>query len=499
MGVHRAIKLLPFVAGDGAWSTFSLISVVRARIRLTITLAFAVLCLAVDRFPGVHLPLAPLLLVLLFEAAVNQPYGLLLRLLGSTRRLYFLNITFDILAIAAAGYFLGGLENQFLGLVFVVAIALIGATGGRLYAYWAASVSTGVYVAWAVLARLSLSEPVPGSPMQTANPDYPLIVVVNGFTFFLLAYFVAIPAQRLREDIRRRQQAEAEVQRLNEELEGRVRERTAELETANRELEAFSYSVSHDLRAPLRSLDGFSRILLAEYGAELPVEAQHYLATIRQSAQMMGHLVDDLLALSRYTRQPLAKRSVDVAQLVAETLETLRADLEGRDVQICVGGLPGCLADPGLLRQVFVNLLSNAVKFTRQKAPAKIEVGSLPPDPTSPDKVVYFVRDNGAGFDMRYADKLFGVFQRLHRAEEYEGTGVGLAIVDRIVRRHGGRVWAEAEPEHGATFYVALEAEHGDGSEPGRDPSGGGQPARRRASRVRVSAQSAHVSLARRS
>lgn len=232
----------------------------------------------------------------------------------------------------------------------------------------------------------------------------------------------------------------------------KVQEINHKLEAANKELEAFSYSVSHDLRAPLRAIDGFSLAVAEDYGTLLPEEGRRYLQVIREGAQRMGALIDDLLAFSRLSRRPLKVAPIEMNSLLRDVMEEISIQQEGRTVDIRQGDLPPASGDIALLRQVWLNLLSNALKYTRRRDPAIIEIGST----LQGDEIVYFIRDNGTGFDMRYVEKLFGVFQRLHRAEEYEGTGVGLAIVQRVVHRHGGRVWADGKEDHGATFYFTL-------------------------------------------
>ena len=258
--------------------------------------------------------------------------------------------------------------------------------------------------------------------------------------------------QGLQLEVADRTRAEEEIRRLNAELETRVRERTAQLEYTNAELEAFCYSVSHDLRAPLRAIDGFSQALVEDFSESLSEDAGRYLTRIRAATQRMGQLIEDLLNLSRVSRAALERREVDVSELAGQVVADLRSRDPVRKVEVAVWEDMRAQADQRLLRALLENLIGNAWKFTAKKEPAHIEIGAL----RDGGATTFFVRDNGAGFDMAYADKLFGAFQRLHAASEYPGTGIGLATVQRIVSRHGGRIWADAQPGKGAAFYFKL-------------------------------------------
>jgi light-regulated signal transduction histidine kinase (bacteriophytochrome) len=260
-------------------------------------------------------------------------------------------------------------------------------------------------------------------------------------------------------DVTERRRADEDIQRLNSELSRKV----AEVMAANSELETFSYSVSHDLRAPLRHIDGFARILQEEHTGQLSEDGRHYLDRILHAVTHMGRLVDDLLALARIGRKELSRQRVKLDEVVREALAELPPEERQREIEWRIEQLPEVDGDAGLLKLAFANLLSNAAKFTRTRQTAVVEVGNC----GAANAPIFFVRDNGVGFDPKYADKLFGVFQRLHRQEEFEGTGIGLATVQRIIRRHGGEIRAEAALDRGATFYFTLQV-----PEPQNAPTG---------------------------
>jgi PAS domain S-box-containing protein len=272
----------------------------------------------------------------------------------------------------------------------------------------------------------------------------------------------ALPAAILEtnNDITERKRREQEIHKLNHEL----AKRTAELEASNKELEAFAYSISHDLRAPLRHMAGFTELLQKNAASVLNEKGKRYVAMILESAKRMGTLIDDLLAFSRIGRTEAHNAQFSLEQLVQEALSEVRQDAEGREIAWKIGTFPAWYGDRSMLRLALVNLISNAVKFTRTRTRAEIEIGchdQQKHDQQKKDQVVVFVRDNGVGFDMKYVNKLFGVFQRLHATDAFEGTGIGLATVQRIVHRHGGRVWAEGQVDQGATFYFSLSNSQG--------------------------------------
>ena len=303
-------------------------------------------------------------------------------------------------------------------------------------------------------------------PLFTISPFDPMDWTAE-FTFATAAVVVTTLISKLRktrrEVIQARDHLEIEVAERTKELtqardhlevvNGELARRSGQLEISNKELEAFAYSVSHDLRAPLRHIAGFSELLRKKVSSTLNEEAQRYVASILESANRMGNLIDDLLAFSKVTRAEPRKNLVNLGQLVQEAVADARRDIEDREIIWKIGELPNVYGDRSMLRLALVNLIGNAVKFTRTRSPAEIEIGSINAEP---GQAGLFVRDNGVGFNMAYQDKLFGVFQRLHSAQAFEGTGIGLATVQRIVLRHGGRVWAESVLDGGATFYFSV-------------------------------------------
>jgi light-regulated signal transduction histidine kinase (bacteriophytochrome) len=285
--------------------------------------------------------------------------------------------------------------------------------------------------------------------LQKTKADGTRVVVASRWSLRRDDIGLPVAILETNNDISESKRREQDILRLNQELGAR----TKELEAINKELEAFAYSVSHDLRAPLRHVLGYAELLQKNVSSSLDEKSQHYMTTILEAAKRMGNLIDDLLAFSRIGRAETRETMVSIEQLVREVLDELEQDTNGRDISWKIDALPDAYADRSMLKLALINLISNAIKFTRARARAEIEIGSTRGEP---DGAIVFVRDNGVGFDMKYARKLFGVFQRLHTAEAFEGTGIGLATVQRIIHRHGGNVWAEGSVDNGATFFFSV-------------------------------------------
>lgn len=290
-------------------------------------------------------------------------------------------------------------------------------------------------VIYSILLSLSSIAPTFNASKLPINEDYLRLLML-----IVVIILVAIIAERIEK-----------IRKLND-LNKKLQKQSEKLEDANQELEAFAYSVSHDLRVPLRAIDGFSRILVEDYEDKLDEEGIRLLNIVRENTAKMGHLIDDILLLSRASRQEMLLNEIDMAALARSVYDEFQTDVTDRDVEFNVGDIPNAYGDRAMLGQVFQNLIGNAIKFTRNKNPAIIEVGGE----KEGKEIVYYVKDNGAGFDMKYINKLFGLFQRLHSPEEFEGTGVGLSIVQRVIRRHGGSVWGEGAVGEGATIYFTL-------------------------------------------
>jgi signal transduction histidine kinase len=394
----------------------------------------------------------PRWLASLLTLNMTVPLLLVLNRRGHTRLAGVLLVTVLWLIVTAMALTAGGIRAPAITAYVVdvlIAGLLFGAKGGVIAGIISCLLGLGfVLLEWT--GHLPASRVRPTSLSLWVNLVYfvQLTVIFQSVANYSIKTAMA-QAQR---ELQERERAEIALRQSHDELEARVRERTVELQKANKELEAFSYSVSHDLRRPVRTVIAFADVLLCDHAGEMSEEAQALLAEIKGSAVRMNQLIEDLLNLSRIDRQPLVRSPVNFTELVRDTIEELRAEQPERKMDIRVAELPEATGDPALLKQALVNLLSNAIKFSRDRPVALIEVGYK----TEKSKTIYYVRDNGVGFDMQYADKLFGVFQRLHSVENFTGTGVGLSIVQRIIHRHGGRIWAESGVDQGATFYFTV-------------------------------------------
>jgi signal transduction histidine kinase len=386
---------------------------------------------AFDSSPGRHIPLRLVLPDGLPETHLFASQRVVL-----TRRIVFQDKEVGAVSVASDYSGLNSRRNRYIAAILVVLMT---------------SIVAALAMSW--LSQRAISKPIVSLAATvnqvTSERDYAVRASSAGNV-----REVVVLTDAFNDMLTQIEARDQSLRQAQDDLEQRVLQRTAELDAANRELEAFSYSVSHDLRAPLRHVLGFAELLEGHAAEKLDDRSRRYLGTITMAAQKMGQLIDDLLAFSRIGREQIVKRRVSLSDLVRDARQEVTAQQAAdRDVEWHVGELPEVDADPAMLRLVMLNLLSNALKYSAPRARARIDIGTCP---ETNGEVVIFVRDNGVGFDMQYSQKLFGVFQRLHRSDEFDGTGIGLANVKRIILRHGGRVWAEGEIGRGATFYFSL-------------------------------------------
>lgn len=411
------------------------------------TLIFSIGLLVVDPvFGTIHVANVILMVVLFVTRWIMHK--------GHVRTASFIHVTTTFIGVNLTLFFIGGgisLPTYALILTLVVIQAGLLLDLRNMMIFGVLSVTSMVGMTFIEVNGLLPPSQFSTGPLDILLPSALLFLEVTSQVWLALNNIRSAMSLAERE-IQERQKAEQEVRILNDQLERRVQERTNQLKEANKSLETFAYSVSHDLRAPLRAIDGFTNILLNEFQSDIPDKAKRYQQLVHQNAVKMNDLIDAILKFSRFGRKSMSIQTVSPNEVLKRVLSDLNHEHINRKVEISVEILPPCFADPDLLYNVYVNLLGNALKYTRTREIAQIEVGSQ----RMGDEMVYFVRDNGVGFSMEYADRLFGVFQRLHTEDEFEGSGIGLATVRQIITRHNGRIWVNSAEDEGATFYFTM-------------------------------------------